>query len=466
MPLNRFIVSYQCILLLQKFRMAFFYSILLGTTGSYSYGQSKQQPAFSLVEAQRYAVSNVLQLKKIGLDDDLARQRYEAKRATLYPQANGTLDLRWNAVRPTNILPGTLAGLPADQNLSVQFGTLFNLTPQLDVTYNVLDPTRKINLQLEALNEKLAQNTSAQSEFDVRMAVKKAYYAVLLQRLRIKLAEDNLKRAQAFLQDGEARMQEGRLVKADLDRLRLTAANRETELKKSRQSYEQSLLTLKYRMGYALDSAIVLSDTLLITPTAPVPPALADTASIRTNRLEFKNLAIQQEQDQLTSLRIRRAYLPSLNFYSAFAVQGFRDDLNFFESNTWFGNIYLGLRLNVPVFDGFLKKAQLAESRLALQRRKLEAEQLAFDTRYNAVNAWQGLRIALQNLEIQQNNRELAKSVRSDIELRLAEGRALGKEFIDADIALVEADTNYLVAVYEATVYLLDWEQTIGRDGR
>lgn len=448
--------------ILRKNLILFFCSLLLNNIhNSYS-----QISVFSLAEAQSYAISNVYQLKKIGLDDDLARQRYEAKRATLYPQANGTLDLRWNAVRPTNILPGTLAGLPPDQNLSVQFGTVFNLTPQLDVTYGVFDPTRKINLQLEALNEKLAQNTTAQSEFDMRMAVKKAYYAVLLQRLRIQLAQDNLKRAQVFLEDGEARMQEGRLVKADLDRLRLTAANRETELKRAYQSYEQNLLTLKYRMGYPLDSTITLSDTLLITPTAPLLPSLADTSAIRTNRLEFRNLTLQQEQDQLTSLRIRRAYWPSLNFYSAFAVQGFRDNLNFFENNTWFGNVYLGLRLNVPVFDGFLKKAQLAESRLALQRRKLETEQLAFETRYSALNAWQGLKLALQNLEIQANNRELAKSVRTDLELRRAEGRALGKEFTDADIALAEADTNYLVAVYEAIVYLLDWEQAIGREGR
>ena len=68
----------------------------------------------------------------------------------------------------------------------------------------------------------------------------------------------------------------------------------------------------------------------------------------------------------------------------------------------------------------------------------------------------------LNILEIQRENLELAREVYDISKIKYNEGVGSNLEVVEADAALIEAEINYLTALYDGLVAKVDLEKALG----
>ena len=234
-------------------------------------------------------------------------------------------------------------------------------------------------------------------------------------------------------------------------------------------------------------------------PTAPVPgqdnaaeqtrqdrqTALTGTGNLTTaagaafnyaNRIEFSTLESQQALAGL-DLRNRRAgAYPRLLLTGAYGFNGgarTAGDLFAFNgpdsrngagqrNQNWFGFGNVGLSLSVPVFDGFRRKFQVQQGRIAQQTIEKGFETLRQSIDLQDAQSRATLINALDVLDNQKANLDLAADVARVTRIKFTAGVGSNLEVVSAETDLRAAQTNYYGAVYDVLVAKVDRDKATG----
>jgi outer membrane protein TolC len=73
------------------------------------------------------------------------------------------------------------------------------------------------------------------------------------------------------------------------------------------------------------------------------------------------------------------------------------------------------------------------------------------------------LRNALESLEIQKRNMELAKEVVRVSQIKYKQGLATSSDVVNAETSFKEAETNYYAALYDALIAKVDLDKALGK---
>jgi outer membrane protein TolC len=151
-----------------------------------------------------------------------------------------------------------------------------------------------------------------------------------------------------------------------------------------------------------------------------------------------------QKQRELTALKaknIKAGYYPSLSAYGRYGYQTQRDEL--FNSETpWFKTSVVGLKLNIPIFDGFKKDAQIKQAVLEQQKLESDIQKFNKNTAVQLSNAVSQLGNSQNTITAQQENVKLAQEVYDTTNSLYKEGLAPLSDLLNAETSLREALTN------------------------
>src|SRR5690606_27784627 len=117
-------------------------------------------------------------------------------------------------------------------------------------------------LQARKKLEALAQKNVELTRQELRVAVTKAYYNVLIAKERYELLEQNIKRISEMHRETSEIYKNGLAEKLDVDRLTVTLNNLKTEERKIKQLVEITYMALKFQIGMDLQQPITLTDKL------------------------------------------------------------------------------------------------------------------------------------------------------------------------------------------------------------
>lgn len=419
---------------------------------------------FSLKQSIDYALANQEQLKNLDIDRQLAEKKINEAYAALFPQIKGVLDVRDNFVLPTSVIPASAFGGPADQYRAVQFGQKYNGTAALDATWTLYDPTFYPSLKSQKINNEVAENNKKVQENQILLNVNRAYYSALLSKERIALAQSNLDKNKKVYEDTRTLYENNQSQDLDMTRAKLNYENQLPELKRAQQLYEQSLFMLKYQMGYPADSALILTDTLLLKQLSSTLQEVAPGTEGPGSRPEYKTLKYQQAQEIINIRKSRLAYLPTVSLYGYAGAQAFRPKFDMFSGNaTWYGVSYVGFKISVPVFDGMLKSVQTQESKLMLTRKQNEIRAFEKQYSYELQNARINVANALSNVEIRKNNIKSAESLVAVTQTRYNDGLVTYKDVVDSGNTLLDAQTGYFNALYDYISAKLEYDKIVNK---
>lgn len=429
--------------------------LLAFLAGSISFAKAQQSP-MTLQQCVQYGLTKNAGVLKSKMEIDLADEKRNETRSGYLPQVNGSIQVTDNLKLQTSILPGELIGQPGTQ-VPVQFGTKYNTSAGIDAKQVIYDQSLIYGMKLTEKSSKVSEINARKTEEQLIYDIASAYYAAQVSFTQKELVKSNLIQVDSLLKITQIQFDNDAAKQLDLDKLTVNQTNLQTELATSTSNYEKQLILLKYYMGMPLDAAIEVPAIDMTQQSATI----INTETLNNTDLEL--LQAQRGVYAVTLQQIRAGYLPSLslNFHSS--VQNQQNTLRMFEKGArWFPNTYLGVSLNIPIFDGLSKNSRVKQTKIQIEQSELEEQYLAENLKMQRTNANNTLKTNQAALVSQQRNIELAKKVYEITQAQFVGGIATMTDIVNAETSLRDAQTNYLRALIQVKQGELDLIKTTG----
>lgn len=427
-----------------------------------SFGAAAQPTAFSLEEAQEYALLHSLEAENAVLDQKIAKALVVETRSTGLPQISGSADLNWYVNIPTTLVPAAFAGGSPDEFVAVQFGTKYNLTASVSASQLIFDGSYFVGLKAAKTYAELAQKQVDLTERDVVVNVEKAYYSALLSKVNLEYLEQNLVEVEQQLAETRAMYDEGFVEELDVDRVELSVNELANQISALTRQTDAALLLLKFQMNYPFDQELVLEDSLeqFVNEFTVLTPELEN---IIRNRLEYRVLDIQEELYQLDKKRWLASYLPRLSAIASYQQVAQRNEFNFLEGDEeWFPTSIVGLSLQLPIFDGLYKAAKIQQAKLEREKVENQMEQLEQRIALEVTQAADDYESAWERYLNAQDNVELAENIYRKTQIKYESGVGSSLEVSTARNDLYRAQTAYFIALYDLLVSKVEYQKAIG----
>lgn len=419
----------------------------------------KKQYAFSLQQAVDFALQNETSVKNSVLDQRTAQSKADELLGIGLPQINGSADITHYIDIPTTFVPGEFFGQPGTY-FPVQFGQKYSSTAGLTASQLLFDGSYLVGLKASRMYADLMRKEVTQNKTAIAANVSKAYYNVLILQEQIQIVDANVTRLQKLRDDMKATYDNGFAEKIDYDRTVLAYNSTLTEKQKLERMVNLSLNLLKFQMGLNVQDDLALTDKLTdIKSDATFN--VADSVDIN-NRIEMDVLKTTKSLLKIDLKLKRVSYLPSLAAFGSYSVNASRNNFDIFADKPWFRTSLIGLKLTVPVFDGFQKAARVNQAKFAVQKIDNTIQSATQGMLMEVESARTSLINSLADLDTQGKNRELASDVARITKKKFEEGVGSSLEVMDAETALKVAQTNYYTALIEAYIAKVDFAKATG----
>ena len=428
---------------------------------------ARAQPAtLSLDDAVQYALDNSLTVQNARLTIADADAQISERLSTGLPQINASAGFTHYLQVPVQPLPeafveflqqGAPPGTEIDREAS--FFLKNNLTTGVNLTTTIFDASYFVSVAAARAAKDYAQIDLQTTQREVRLQVTAAYLPVLLLDANLRQLEKNIGNLEELLRETRATFEAGFIEQLDVDRLDLSLANLRTERDNLVRQQEMALRALKYQLNYPLEDPLRVEDNLdSMRLQAEFLDIGGDIPYAQRPEVALLDKAIELNEYQL---RVNRsAYLPTLNGNAGYQYQYQGND---FKSGFWAPTAIVGLNLNVPIFDGFGRRARVQRAEIALETARNQQQDLRRGIELEVRNARTSYQSARERLNNQDRNLRLAERIYETTRIKYREGVGSSLEVTQAEQSVYEAQSNYLNAVYDLLTARVDLEQALGR---
>ncbi|GHB78671.1 transporter [Persicitalea jodogahamensis] len=422
---------------------------------SAAFAQTTDTLRLSLVEAVNLAIRQNPQLQSVQLDEEINLAKVKKVKASALPQVNADASYTDNFLRASQILPGEVFGRPGE-SIAVKFGTRYQMGANAQISQTLYNPALNIGLKAAKASQGLYELQTFKSKEDLIYNVINLYMQLQMVEKQTELVESNLDRTQRLIDITGAQFKEGIVKKVDVDQLRVSYTNLTTQLSNVANSRVQLLNNLKTLMNVDSEQAIAITD--VGTDPIPVSQELNLDANIDLALVDY-----QRKLQDLNTASIRAGYLPSLSLIANFGYQAQTNQLLDKTATQGFASGLYGLRLSIPIFDGFAKKSKITQSQYKVHQLELNRKYLMRNVENQFVNARNNVQQNQRVLLAQQENMKLAEQLYNVAKLSYTEGISPLSELINAENGLKEAQNQYLTAMLQINLAELDLMQSSGQ---
>ena len=419
---------------------------------SFSFAQK-----ITLAEALKMGLENRLEIRNQNLQVQIAENENNKVTAKWLPQLSGSADFRWNTQLQTTVLPFDITGRNPGGTTQAQLGLPFNNTLGVQLDQKIYDAGQIVDKKINNVQIENQQNTLEQQKINIKQSITEAYYLVVFNQERIAFAEKQAERNQANLEAAETKWKAGTLLQDEYDRFVLDLSNAKISLQKAKQDLELSLEALRYQVN-SKNNITEVADKL-----AGILKAMDNlTASMIEQRPEIKAEEIGFKLNELNAKKQRIRNLPTVSAYGNYSALQLSNEFNPFQSGTWFPFNYVGLRVNIPIFDGGQARFSAKEFTVRQEINRNNVEKLKADFDYEAKNAFKQMTQARLDVEETQKNVTLAQQILATNQLRYDKGALTLSDLKNAEFSLQNAENNYLTSVYNFLVANVRYRKAIG----
>jgi outer membrane protein len=329
----------------------------------------------------------------------------------------------------------------------------FNFSLPLYTGGRLISGYKSAKYNLDATREAVRQ-----SREETVLNVKKAFYGYLLARSFASVAEDSVALAEKHYTNVKNLYDVGMASKFDLLRSEVQLANLKPQLIRARNSLATAEIGLKMLLGLDLAQPVEFKGELTFQDVeANIDENIAEALSRRPeiNQMQYQTL-MAAEMVKMN----RAAALPTVAVGGAY---NYWSNLLNLKSNNWEDYYQINLILNVPIFNGFSTSAKVAQAKAALQQLEYSRKGLIETVKFEVQEAVLSLRQARESLLSQEKNVEQAQEAVRIAELNYSEGLATTLDVSSAQVALSQAKTNQVQALYDYAVALAQIEKSVGK---
>ena len=289
---------------------------------------------------------------------------------------------------------------------------------------------------------------------DMRSTVTNGYFDMLQADNMQKLGRESVTRLADHLKNVEAQYEVGVVAKVDVLRSQVELANAKQSLIKAENAYQIAEANLNKIVGLPMDTQLKLDNILVYTPYENDMQYCLDYAAKHRPELEQ---AKQNVEAAKGALRVAiSGHMPQV---AATASQNWNNKNWPGDEN---GNWYVGVSVGLNIFDSGVTTSKIhgAEADLAKAHETYRdtVDAVNLDVRSNYLN----LREAEKRIDTTKLAVSQAEEDYRIAQLRYMNGVGTNTDVLDAQVALTDAKTNYLQAMYDYNTCKTNLETAIG----
>ena len=302
---------------------------------------------------------------------------------------------------------------------------------------------------------------------DSLLAVRVAYYDVLLAAQQITVHEASVNLLQKELDDQQHRLDAGTVPKFNVLRAEVAVANERPLLIQARNNYRIAKNNLSNLLGYNLprdiweDIPLQLTDTLDAVPyQVNLPDAIQQALSHRT---ELVVLRKTEELQQLNIVNARSGYKPTVqvfagyNWYNAQFTPPVALDHDIHGWNA-------GAQLSWAIFDGLLTHGKVIQAKALHEKSETDLADQSRQIELQVRTAYSDFIEAKEVLDSQETVMAEADEALREANARAGAGTGTQLDVLDAETSLTQARTTNVQALHDYAAARAKLERAIGED--
>lgn len=425
--------------------------------------QAQTVNAFSAKQAVEYAKKNAVAVKNALIDIKIQQQTNREVTAAAFPQINASGQFQDYLTIPTQLVPAEFGGGPPGTFIPIQFGTKYNATGGIDVQQLLFDGQVFVGLQARRTVLEFATKQAEVTEEQIKANVYKLYYQLVVGKQQITTIDANIERFTKLLNDVSEIYKQGFAERLDIDKVQVQLNNLRTEKIKAENQLRVGNSALKFLMNMPQKDSLVLTDSLT---EDELKSNILDGQYNYNDRKEYQLLSLGVKLNEYNVRRYKLSRIPTLAAFGSYQKNAQRTKFDFFkggEGREWFTTSLIGLRLNVPIFDGFARRSKIQSARLEVEKAKNNLAQQQENIDNEVATSRINMSSAMQTIDNQKQNVTLAEKVYNTTKLKYEQGLGDNQEIYNAQAELKTAQNNYYGALYDAIIAKIDYLKATGK---
>ena len=378
---------------------------------------------------------------------DQARGQRDVARSTLRPQLNTGISEEFERLnlRTQGVEVQTFPE-------SVQFNFY---DARVRLQQSVFDLVRIHNLN--GASQTLDANIKAARDARdlIVLAVGGSYLQLIATEARADAAAAQLEVAKTIAKQAADRLRAGVATRVDSMRSQVQMQTEAQRLRSLQADVDTEKLRLARLIGLAASQPITLVDEYVFTPESAYTLATAYARAAQTrNDLQAAASAIKAAETAKKAAHAER--LPNLGVDATFGAAGITPT---HEST---GVYTVSGTLTIPIFEGGHTHGDIVQAEAAIRQRRAEYENLCAQVDQDVRQAFIDLDSAADQVSVAKSNVDLSHATLTQSEDRFASGITDTVEVVQAEQAVVQADDDFITAVYEHNLAKVSLARAMG----
>ena len=412
--------------------------IMLSMLGVFSFAQEEMR--FSLEEAIQHTLSHNFDMLKADLEIEKAERKVWETTATGLPHIDGAIDYQNNIQMQKIFLMDTV----------FQAGQKQNISPSIQINQLIFSGSYIVGLQSAKAYKEISGLAKEKTKAQLTEAVINAYAAVAIADENLNILENNLKSSEKNLNDISEIFKAGFAEEQDVDQLNYTLKQLKASKNFAQRQRQSALNSLKFIMGIDQDTHLVLTNNL--------DDLMVDHLALLRDDLKAeidKHIDYQIANHQVLTSELQVKYqktmaLPSLSTYLSHSENWstneaalFKDFGNHFASTIW------GIKLNVPIFSSFERRAKTQQAQIDLEMAEVERKKTEQKLIQDVRNAEVAYDNAIESYYTSKELVDLSSKILEKEQIKFNEGISSSMDLTNAEEQLYRAQNQYIQAAFD-----------------
>ncbi len=421
-------------------------------------------PALTANRAVEIAMENSLSRKLAARDVDMAQDRVAQALSAFgpvvtldggiyrYDDQPSLVQLEQGLVQLNNVLTTMTQGLVPAVDMPDDGRTYYGMAVELVQPLYTGGRLTAVKNMAEAGRDSAGHDLKTADQ-DLALAVKKAYFTVLLTRQMTRALDDAVASMAIHVNEAEAYHLMETVPRLDVLRAREKLADLKQQQLLAANNFALARTALNFTMGVDLSTQYTFGGQ---PPLGPLPvslEALVQEALDRRPELAAMDAKIQMAEDQVALAQ--SGHLPTL------ALVG---SAHRFEPENQDPSAEIGLVASLKLYDHGMVSHSVALARHGLEKARTARTQLERGIRLKVEQAFRNVQAARASVNVAQSSLATAEETLEAARTRYQVGLSTSLERLDAEVSLTRARTNHIHALSMYNISVSELERALGKE--
>lgn len=381
----------------------------------------------SLKQAVEFAVEHNKQLQASQLDNALYKEKVREAISQGLPQINGVVDYTTNFKYKMNF-GGMTNELKDQSNLTISAQQL------------LFDGQWILGIQTSKIAKQMAAQQVDITDMDIRENIYNSYYLILVSERSMDIVRQNLENMDKIYKHTENMYNAGTVEITDVDQIRITVSQLKNSLLTLERTVEINYNLLRLQLGLQAGSKMKLTDALEGFLAAEDFIKLSAQQFEISNNKEWQLMQTQEELKRKMVGLQKWTYAPTVSAFYNYNYKIVKPTLDFSPQHT------AGVTMNIPIFSGLQRKAQLEQAKIQLEQTSINKSLLEDQLNLQEEQLKYELKNSIENFNLQKDNIGVAKRVLENYQRKYELGAVSSLDLTQANNNYLQAENNYTTA--------------------